>query len=253
MIKYSRILWSNNNQFYVIGGSSGDWLEQAWDNCYVVEEETGLMHNIPSMITPRANPAVVFNEDYSKIFVVGGDLDKYNTLNSCELYEIDTNIWIQIPKLNIARSNSSLIWFNNLLYCFGGYNKDLKNDWCLNTIERISLIDGFDSRNWNLMNITLPQPRSNWWVIKESKDSILILGGWFKIFQKSIFRMSNWSNNFDIPYIYELNDLELEKPDIFTANTIAIDQEVNVLSISGFSYLHRLNLSTLKISSISYS
>ena len=253
MIKYWRILSSNTNQFYVIGGSSGEYFEETYDNWYVVEESNGVMNNLPSMITPRANPAVTFNEDYTKIFVAGGDLDRYNVTNSWEFYDIEINMWIQIPKLNNSRSDASITWFNEFLYWFGGYNRSKEYFRWLDSIERVSLVYGLDWSYWELLKISLPKPRCNSWIIKESEDSILIIGGWEGHEQKSIFRIANLININKVPYIYELHDQCLETPDLFLTSTIAIDKGAEIISVLGFHSLHRIHINPLKFTSISYS
>ena len=55
------------------------------------------------------------------IYVVGGIDKEKKEMSECEMYDMNTNQWVDMLKLNHARSSASLIVTNNDLYVFGGY------------------------------------------------------------------------------------------------------------------------------------
>ena len=83
----------------------------------------------------------------NKIFVAGG-LRKRKTLKTCEMYNISTNEWQLVAKLNVPRCYGSMVCLNGKLYVLGGGND--RNQWELS-------VECFDPANdqW-IQETTIP-------------------------------------------------------------------------------------------------
>lgn len=75
-----------------------------------------------------------------KIVVTGGYINgKLST--RCEVYNINSDTWNQLPEMNEAKASSSLCLMNDrYLYCFGGLSRNaLGQAYLTNTIEMLYL------------------------------------------------------------------------------------------------------------------
>ena len=97
---------------YVAKGERFDTVENKW-------EEIADMHE------GRNDAFGVAAE--SKIFVAGG-LRNGKKLKTCEIYNISTNEWQLVAKLNVPRCYGSMVCLNGKLYVLGGENNRNQNE-----------------------------------------------------------------------------------------------------------------------------
>ena len=89
------------------------------------------------------------------------------------MYSIEKDRWYSNDEvqLNEARSQSSACLFDdNLIFIFGGYNKDLGT---LSSIERYDIT----KKRITLLDIKMPIPLRRFATVKISSSKILLLGG----------------------------------------------------------------------------
>ena len=97
---------------YVAKAERFDTVENKW-------EEIADMHE------GRSDAFGVANEN--KIFVAGG-LRNGTKLKTCEIYNISTNEWQLVAKLNVPRCYGSMVCLNGKLYVLGGENNRNQNE-----------------------------------------------------------------------------------------------------------------------------
>ena len=78
----------------------------------------------PMLVARYDHEAVSFNK---QIFVCGGRNAKAETLNSCEVFDVETNQFTMLSPMNKPRCNfgitiNSCNYYQCKIYCFGGYN-----------------------------------------------------------------------------------------------------------------------------------
>lgn len=96
---------------------------------------------IPSMHEPRRGCGAAYREKSQSIYIVGGT-NGTQSLRSVEIYDVKNKKWTQGPELNIARTNVSVAFIDDILFAIGGF--DGKS--FLKTIEYLnckSLDDGW--------------------------------------------------------------------------------------------------------------
>lgn len=75
------------------------------------------------MKNARSGHGIVYMNN--KIYVIGGLTDESNYSNICEKYNIESNTWDEIAKLNYKVNNCCVCSYNNqYLYKFGGKSGD---------------------------------------------------------------------------------------------------------------------------------
>jgi hypothetical protein len=93
-----------------------------------------------SMILPRSNYGATINAHTNEIYVAGGNTTGGLMTQRCEAYDIDTNVWRELPPLNEEKTSASLsVLAGRWLYCMGGYAKDSAGGCALSTIEVLDL------------------------------------------------------------------------------------------------------------------
>lgn len=74
----------------------------------------------------RCDHALHYYED--KIYALGGfrrERDQLISLNTCEIYDIQTDTWTEMPSFTYARQQHSVCHFNDkFLFIFGGKKLD---------------------------------------------------------------------------------------------------------------------------------
>ena len=75
------------------------------------------------MISSRSSFGCTVNVHTNQIYVAGGQTNGVQT-KKCEVYDILSNNWRELPDLNEAKSAASLcILSGRWLYCMGGFSK----------------------------------------------------------------------------------------------------------------------------------
>jgi hypothetical protein len=75
------------------------------------------------MISSRSSFGCTINVHRNEIYVAGGYSNSV-IMNRCEAYNVDTNLWRELPELNEEKSASSLCLLGGrYLYCVGGFSR----------------------------------------------------------------------------------------------------------------------------------
>ena len=119
----------------------------------------------------------------SQIYAIGSSLPN-ESMNKCEVYDIQSDTWSQIPSLNTKRNfHTTLAFQNEALYVVAGFNGG----------QRTNLIEKLDLRrrsNWETLNLKIKE-NTNWICLEGcglfslSKQHILIFGGFTTSDQKT--------------------------------------------------------------------
>ena len=134
------------DMLYILGGVDKD--KNVTKMAYVYYIRTNELKVMPEMLKPHAYHAVSFLEYYKTIIVVGGE-----NSTACEIYDLNTGLWKELPDLNIPRAQCNLYLdkYNHIVYSFFGVLGDIieKNNYtdvieCLE-LKRIAL-------GWNVID-----------------------------------------------------------------------------------------------------
>jgi tRNA A-37 threonylcarbamoyl transferase component Bud32 len=148
---------------YIIGGT---------DTNNTFQYRDGQITKKASMTVDRSFMAAVHIN--GMILAIGGyEYTEKTQLSSIEVYDIENDKWSMnvFEDLKVARSQANaLVFNNNTIFVFGGYNKSFGT---LSTMEKISL----SSKSCELLELKLPVPLRRFATIKISDSRILLLGG----------------------------------------------------------------------------
>ena len=134
------------DMLYILGGV--DQEKNVTKIAYVYYIKTNELKVMPEMLKPHAYHSVEFLDYYKSIIVIGGE-----NSNACEIYDLNTGLWRELPDLNIPRAHCNLYLdkFSNIIYTFFGVVGDIteKNNYtdvieCLE-LKRIAL-------GWNVID-----------------------------------------------------------------------------------------------------
>ena len=160
-MKFNSATLLYNNRIYLIGGT--DTLDACGDRCWFYAFLTDNVSEMKKMKLARREHSAVSANGY--IYAVGGWTDGGLT-NVCEKVCVDTvargsnDDWINVRKLNFARSALSLCSFDDsTIYAIGGLAKDRKAGY----IERL-MVQG------DIYNSTTPSDSNNFWDKMEVAD-----------------------------------------------------------------------------------
>ncbi len=110
---------------YLIGGYI-PVIDHFSKNTFVLDEHRSTLVPRQMMINSRCDHALHYFED--KIYALGGmsrTRDQLVSLNSCEVYDIQTDTWSEMPAFTFARQQHSVCNFNDkFLFIFGGKKLD---------------------------------------------------------------------------------------------------------------------------------
>ena len=121
--------------FYIVTGENCDML-------YVYNSLKRTINKLCSLKNNHSNGALINVSD--KIICISGNFNK-----KVELYNQSKNEWINLPELNIERSNfATCIIKNKYIFCLFGYNLPTKQ--CLNTIEYLD-IENYKNSSWKYL------------------------------------------------------------------------------------------------------
>ena len=134
------------DRLYIVGGV--DQEKNVTKLAYVYYIKTNELKVMPEMLKPHAYHSVEFLDYYKSIIVIGGE-----NSNACEIYDLNTGLWRELPDMNIPRAHCNLYLdkFSNIIYTFFGVVGDIteKNNYtdvieCLE-LKRIAL-------GWNVID-----------------------------------------------------------------------------------------------------
>jgi N-acetylneuraminic acid mutarotase len=103
-----------------------------------------------SLPSPRQGMAAAVLSD--TIYVIGGSETEIHGLDVVQAYNVQQDLWeTNIPSLNIARTNSAAVSFDEKIYVFGGRDHN-------QMISEVELYDPVNSNQWVVVS-QLPTPR----------------------------------------------------------------------------------------------
>eukprot|EP01083_Nonionella_stella_P010367 29533_1 len=119
--------------------------------------------------------ASTIDANHSYLFVVGGESESSTALNSTQIYNISSDLWlINVPSMDTNRARLSCIAHNNKLYSIGGFSASI-----LDSIEMLDVsttnLHGF-ATTWQYID-PLNTPLRLTSAVRYM-DSILVIGGY---------------------------------------------------------------------------
>ena len=130
-----------NDKIYIIGGK--DWSQQH-NICLFYDINNDSLTRIDDMKNNRAYCSLIASDDEKMIYVIGGDNNK-----TCEVLNIDTLSWRELPSMNFSRGNPSLYIFKDtFLYGLSGFKGDITANLFEESIERLDISN---LKEWEVM------------------------------------------------------------------------------------------------------
>ena len=169
---------------------------------------------LPDMKYSHWNHSMI--ADKGKIYVIGGYAS-----NKCEVYDLSSNTWTEIPDLiEKERQRSMLYVDNNFLYCFMGRSQ---TDF-LSTVERLNL-DNVNA-GWESIIVDTGKERTNLKfygagiIKKNNSNKIYFIGGKKeKRNKEEAFKRSIYEFSFD-DYKMTKSDFKIENDLVFIENKL---------------------------------
>ena len=172
----------NNNIFYIITGKNIDQLYYFNYNKKSIEKLSNLKNN-----HSKGN-LLIFKEKFennnnNNLICISGLFNK-----KVEIYDIQKNIWNELPELNFERSEStSVILKKQYLFVIFGYNFPRKE--YINNIEYLDLKNN-NNNKWNILNLInendLNLNMKNLNSINFNDEKIILFGGYNGCINKGI-------------------------------------------------------------------
>jgi hypothetical protein len=70
------------------------------------------------MLKPHSYHSIYYIDSYNSILVIGGENN-----NCCEMFNINTNTWSNLPDMNYAKSNCNIFFDNSKDYIYTLFGK----------------------------------------------------------------------------------------------------------------------------------
>jgi hypothetical protein len=169
----NELQWTRMYSFlFICGGvtrSDDRGVNAAINNSWILNLTNYELYNLQPMTTPRHNHAIC---KYNRIYIIA--VSGTNT-STCEMYNLTTGKWGQIPNLKKPRTNPTVVIFNqHYLYCIGGLTG---HGYC-NTIEVLDLIKMKKWEEHQIDGSSCSYSLIYSGIMKnETKDVIVLLGG----------------------------------------------------------------------------
>jgi hypothetical protein len=101
---------------YITGGVSKEKKETKIALVYSVK--TNEISLLPEMLKPHSYHSIYYIDSYNSILVIGGENN-----NCCEMFNINTNTWSNLPDMNYAKSNCNIFFDNSKDYIYTLFGK----------------------------------------------------------------------------------------------------------------------------------
>ena len=110
------------DRLYILGGVDKE--NQITKMAYTYYIKNNELKSMPEMLKPHAYHSVEFLDFYKSIIVIGGE-----NISSCELYDMNTGIWRELPELKIPRAHCGIYLdkLNHAIYSFFGILGNITN------------------------------------------------------------------------------------------------------------------------------
>ena len=122
-----------NDSLYIFGGVSKEKAESKISYIYSIKDNE--LSLIPEMIKPHSYHSLYYIDNYNSILIIGGENN-----NSCELFNINTNTWVNLPDMNYFKANCNIYFdkTHEVIYTFFGKSgKITERDNYLDIIESL--------------------------------------------------------------------------------------------------------------------
>ena len=122
-----------NDSLYIFGGVSKEKAESKISYIYSIKDNE--LSLIPEMIKPHSYHSLYYIDNYNSILIIGGENN-----NSCELFNINTNTWVNLPDMNYFKANCNIYFdkTHEVIYTFFGKSgKITERDNYLDVIESL--------------------------------------------------------------------------------------------------------------------
>ncbi|KAG1714204.1 Kelch-like protein 17 [Nymphon striatum] len=121
------------DELYVIGGYGSD---KKCEKMILLGENRKWTEIMP-MMNVRNNAGACWHKANNRIYVAGGENERYEIQRSVEYYSPNNDIWTLCQKsfLNIERRYGKLVSCHSILYIIGGQNENMK------TIDTVEALD----------------------------------------------------------------------------------------------------------------
>lgn len=181
----------------------------------------------------------------NEIYVAGGYTQGVTT-KKCEVYNVATNTWKELPQLNEEKCSSSLcILGGRYLYCIGGFSRaDASGANLLNSIEMLDLVA--PGAKWTMLSMKLPQSVCDMGSVAINKHSILLFGGWMKAASQQAFVLNQTIVSESLmTHSYSQVGKSLEKPDFFMVTGVGMREEQHKFKVCGHASLFTFNTQSM--------
>ena len=110
------------DRLYILGGVDKE--NQITKMAYTYYIKTNELKTMPEMLKPHAYHSVEFLDFYKSIIVIGGE-----NINTCELYDMNTGFWRELPEMKIPRAHCGIYLdkLNHAIYSFFGVIGNITN------------------------------------------------------------------------------------------------------------------------------
>lgn len=169
LLNYSGCTHLNFHQLFIAGGIN--FQEDLISNdAQIYHIKKNVFEQLPKMKHERFNFACVQYNNH--VYVCGGRTYGYYNqaiLRSCEVFNLKTKTWSDIPDMNKKRCGHKLFIYQNKIYAIGGLSSDRKS----------KLIEYFDPsvNKWILTDIKLYFNIFNFEIFPKEDDEIYVIGG----------------------------------------------------------------------------
>lgn len=145
---YAGVTIKNTDTMIICGGQMIKSNELSDHFCEYSFKDNKIV-TMPSMLVKKSHTTIFYTDD--KLYSIGGNIrlnKEYKALASCEIFNYKTGKWKQIADLNFPRINSTLLLYDNALWCLGGND----NNYSCRVIEKYNKKEN----RWKILDIKLP-------------------------------------------------------------------------------------------------
>ena len=161
------IVYDDNDLIFISGG------ENNYNLFIIVTWSTQKIFHIEYMQTKKVFHKTIYSSE--KLYLIGGMTPDKKVSAECYTFNLKEKKWYLMPKLNNARKNASLCFYNkSILYVFRGEDDN-------NILDTIEYIDINKKNGWIIFKPVdygyVWRPAKNSMAVTVDKDKIIICGG----------------------------------------------------------------------------
>lgn len=123
-----------NDLLYILGGVVKEKIESKLALVYSIK--TNEISLLPEMLKPHSYHSLYYIDNYNSILVIGGENN-----SSCELFQRNTNTWVNLPDMNFPKANCNIYYDKNNDYIYTFFGKAGKITEKNNYLDIIEYLD----------------------------------------------------------------------------------------------------------------